>query len=117
MLLRAFAGGAFYRDVFEMDDEALRAAAAEEIGKVLKISAAPQRVWIHRYPKAMPQYHVGHLDLVSKIREIQRAYPGLFLCGNAYEGIGIPDCIRQAEREAEAAADYLYRKNPLLQNA
>lgn len=107
VLLRAFAGGAFYREVFEMDDETLGKAAVAEVSKILKIHAAPRQVLIRRYPNAMPQYHVGHLDLVSKIREILPGYPGLYLCGNAYEGIGIPDCITQAERSAEAIGVYL----------
>jgi len=50
----------------------------------------------------MAQYGVGHIDRVRAIRERERALPGLRLAGNAYDGIGVPDCIRSGENAADS---------------
>ena len=50
----------------------------------------------------MPQYHVGHLDRVRRIEELTAAHPRLALAGNAYEGVGIPDCIGSGQRRGGA---------------
>jgi oxygen-dependent protoporphyrinogen oxidase len=49
----------------------------------------------------MPQYHLGHLERVNRIEKRIASLPGLALAGNAYSGIGIPDCIRSGEQAAE----------------
>jgi oxygen-dependent protoporphyrinogen oxidase len=49
----------------------------------------------------MPQYHLGHLERVKRIRERLASLPGLALAGNAYSGLGIPDCIRSGEAAAD----------------
>ena len=56
----------------------------------------------------MPQYHVGHLDRVKQIEQRLASLSGLALAGNAYSGLGIPDCIRSGESAADLlAADFL----------
>jgi oxygen-dependent protoporphyrinogen oxidase len=50
----------------------------------------------------MPQYTLGHLDRVSKVRELVSRHPGLILAGNAFDGVGIPDCVRSGNLAAEA---------------
>ena len=62
---------------------------------------------VFRWPRAMPQYTVGHLDRLALIEQRLDAQPGLFLAGNAYRGIGIPDCIASGEAAAERAVMYL----------
>jgi oxygen-dependent protoporphyrinogen oxidase len=52
---------------------------------------------ITRYPEALPQYEVGHLEKVAEIEETISKYPGLFITGNGFRGFGITDCIRQAK--------------------
>ncbi len=52
----------------------------------------------------MPQYHVGHLWRVSEMEQALKEYAGLHLIGNGYRGIGIPDCVREAELAAERIA-------------
>jgi oxygen-dependent protoporphyrinogen oxidase len=49
----------------------------------------------------MPQYHVGHLNLVAQIEARAAALPGLELAGSAYRGVGVPQCIRSGEAAAE----------------
>jgi len=55
----------------------------------------------YRWPQSMPQYTVGHQERVSAIEVRLRLIPGLFLSGNAYYGVGIPDCIRNSRQLAE----------------
>jgi len=101
VVLRAFLGGALHRDVLEQDDASLERLVLEELRYALGISASPMFVSIHRHERAMPQYHVGHLDRVAAIEARQARWPGLALIGNSYRGIGLPDCIHRAELEAE----------------
>jgi oxygen-dependent protoporphyrinogen oxidase len=49
----------------------------------------------------MPQYHMGHQDRVARIQTLLAAHPRLALAGNAFEGVGIPDCVQSGERAAE----------------
>lgn len=101
VLFRAFVGGALNREILNADDSMLEIRVLEELVSVLKLSGVPVFSHIRRYPETMPQYHVGHTRLVELIFENLKDYPGLFLTGNSYRGIGIPDCIRQSEEVAE----------------
>lgn len=103
-LLRVFVGGVFGRDVFAMGDQALESLALQDLSALLKISGKPLFSCLSRYPGAMVQYGVNHLNLVSDIENESRKYSGLFLTGSSYRGVGIPDCIRDAERVAEQIA-------------
>ena len=86
----------------ERDDDTLVRDARGELGALMGIDAAPTLVRISRNPGAMPQYHVGHLDRVAAIESRLAAHPALSLAGNAYRGVGIPDCIARAEQLAES---------------
>ncbi|MDD5217924.1 MAG: protoporphyrinogen oxidase [Candidatus Omnitrophica bacterium] len=107
VLLRAFVGGALHREVYESDDETMLKIVRDELRHYLGIEKAPRFSSIRRYPHAMPQYRVGHLDLVRSIQSKATAFPGLYLAGNAFRGIGVPDCVKQAESAAEAMFEYL----------
>ena len=78
----------------------MEAAARGDIRFYLGITAPPLWSVVHRWPKAMPHYRVGHLDRVRTIEERIAALPGLALAGNAYRGIGIPDSIHSGEQAA-----------------
>lgn len=106
-LLRAFVGGALQPEFVELDDEQLVAICHEELRALLGVRGAPRFAVVSRHPRAMPQYHVGHLARVARIQERARTLPGLFLCGNGYEGVGIPDCIKSGETAALAALAWL----------
>jgi protoporphyrinogen/coproporphyrinogen III oxidase len=79
----------------------------EELRTVLGIQAAPQAQYVFRWPQAMPQYTLGHLERVKLIERRFESHPGLFCAGNAYHGIGIPDCIASGEMAAAQALQYL----------
>jgi len=66
----------------------------------LGISGEPLFVRVFRYIGASPQPSVGHSNRVARIQARLQRVPGLYVIGNAYDGVGIPDCIRLAERAA-----------------
>ena len=83
------------------EEAEIEALASNELRDLLGISAAPLFALTARHERAMAQYTVGHLDLVKAIEASAARHPGLALAGNAYSGIGIPDCIHSGEQAAE----------------
>ncbi|MNS21800.1 Protoporphyrinogen oxidase [compost metagenome] len=66
------------------------------------ITATPLFSEITRLPKSMPQYPVGHLQQIASLREeLNSKAPGLYVTGAAFEGVGLPDCIKQAKELAK----------------
>lgn len=100
-LIRTFVGGARAPEMAEMPDEKLVPLVLEELRGVLGISGKPIYQITAHWPRTMPQYHVGHLDLVARINDRSSAIAGLGLAGNAYDGVGIPACIHSGETAAE----------------
>ena len=99
--LRCFFGGTSDEAVLGESDEALIAIARQELRRILGLTAAPIQHFIARWPRAIAQYHVGHTQRIAEIRARAAEIPGLHLAGNAYEGIGIPDCIRTGRQAAK----------------
>ncbi len=82
----------------ELPDEELLATVRGELASLLNIAGEPLFHRIYRWPRSNPQYDVGHLDLVA---EIERALPaGLHVTGSPYKGVGLPDCVKQAQDTA-----------------
>ncbi len=100
-LLRVFVGGARQPDLAEMDDDRLLPLVEGELARLLRIRGAPCFCRVAHWPGTMPQYHVGHRELVAQIEARAAALPNLQLAGNAYHGVGIPDCIHGGESAAE----------------
>jgi len=69
--------------------------------EILGLTAQPVFTRVHRWPRSMAQYTVGHRRRVERIEERRKAIPGLELAGNAYTGIGVPDCARMGKQAAE----------------
>src|SRR5581483_2034440 len=101
-LLRVFVGGALNEAVLSEDDAALVRIAREQIGPLLGIRGEPLFSRVNRYPRAMPQYLVGHARRVDAIEGCLARLPGLRLAGGAYRGVGIADCVRSGEEAADA---------------
>ena len=101
-LLRAFVGGAMQQSLFEQDDAAMVESVRRELRALLGITSEPLLTRIHRHPQAMPQYRVGHLDRMARIDAALAKHAGLAVAGNAYRGVGIPDCVHSGEMAAEA---------------
>jgi len=103
VLLRVYAGRYGGRDVTTDSDEQVVARARDELG-FLGVNAEPIFARIHRWPRGMPQYVLGHLDRVERIETALLSLPGLAVAGAAYRGVGIPDCIASGEAAAESVA-------------
>ena len=101
LVLRAFVGGALQAHYLDRDDPTLISAVLRDLRDLLQIQAEPVRTLVTRWPRAMAQYHVGHLARVTAIRAAEKQLPGLALIGNGYEGVGIPDIIAQADLAAQ----------------
>ncbi|MFW6068730.1 MAG: protoporphyrinogen oxidase [Chloroflexota bacterium] len=99
VLIRAFFGGSRTPHMMDVDDEELLTVVRSEIASIMGVRATPLFHKIFRYPDANPQYDVGHLERVA---EIENALPPrLFVTGSPYRGIGIPDCVHQAQNTVE----------------
>lgn len=109
-LIRAFVGRAGQEDVFEQSDEDLLKLVREEMRTTLGVTAPPMFQRVFRWPLAMPQYTLGHLERLAVIEKRLAAHPGLFVAGNAYRGVGIPDCIQSGEMAAEKAMAFIRMK-------
>jgi oxygen-dependent protoporphyrinogen oxidase len=103
VLIRVFLGGACQRDVFDLPDNQIATIAHEELAALLTIRGEPVLQSMTRWAGAMPQYHVGHLERVARISQRLKAQPGLALAGNAYHGVGVPQCVQSGEQAAEEA--------------
>jgi len=99
-LIRCFLGGARQEQTLEMPDEKILSRVRDELRQILGISAEPIFTRIYRWKSAMAQYNVGHVERVQRIDALCSQIPTLALAGNAYRGIGIPDCIRSGENAA-----------------
>ncbi len=84
----------------QRDDAELAWVAQSELAAATGILDAPIDTRVTRWGGALPQYAVGHLDRVDRIRRAVATQPGLAVCGAAYEGVGIPACIQSGERAA-----------------
>ena len=100
-VLRAFLGGMKNEALLSESDEFLVAAVRRELMEILGIDAEPERTQVSRWRRAMAQYAVGHQERIARIKERTAALPGLKLVGNAYDGIGISDCIRLGRKAAQ----------------
>jgi protoporphyrinogen/coproporphyrinogen III oxidase len=107
-LIRVFVGRAGRPDPLHLSDQELVAVVREELRTVLGVTAAPMLHRIYRWPDAMPQYTLGHLDRLATIDRRLAAHPGLFLAGAAYRGVGIPDCIQSGESAAASALSHVH---------
>jgi len=100
--LRCFFSGAGNDAVLSESDDSLIAIARAELRTILGLTAAPIFTDIYRWPRSMAQYVVGHGARLKEIESHASAVPGLHLAGNAYTGIGIPDCIRTGRQAASS---------------
>jgi protoporphyrinogen/coproporphyrinogen III oxidase len=100
-LLRVFVGGARHPELAEMPDDQLLSLVRKHTETLLHIQGDPVFCDIAHWPRTMPQYHVGHKDLVASIESRVASIPNIQLAGNAYHGVGIPDCIHGGELAAE----------------
>ena len=96
-VVRCFLGGSRDEQVLQLTDENILNIVRDELRQILGVKADPLFTRLYRWKGAMAQYTVGHLERLQRIEGLVKPLPGLALAGNAYRGIGVPDCIRSGE--------------------
>jgi oxygen-dependent protoporphyrinogen oxidase len=86
---------------FSTDPDVSDQAMRTDLQRLMGISAEPLFALCNRWPETMPQYTVGHAARVAELEARVDSIPGLHLAGNAYHGIGIPDCVRSAKEAVD----------------
>jgi protoporphyrinogen/coproporphyrinogen III oxidase len=104
-VVRCYVGADGEDDVLEAPDADLVEACVRHLAAVVELPAEAEHAAVHRWPRSMPQYEVGHEDRVRRIRDSLPA--GIFLVGNAYDGVGVADTVRGANETAERVAAFL----------
>jgi len=99
-LLRAFFGGEHLSPDDARSDAALAQEALSELEKILGPLPSPDFHVVRRWPRSLPQYEVGHLERMASLNAVVAEQPNLYLLGNAYRGVGLPDLIRDARKAA-----------------
>lgn len=108
VLLRCYVGHSEDQLSVKLDDESLIAAVREDIRRSVGLTAEPLFTEITRLDHSMPQYPIGHVDAIRDMRiELSEKLPGVWVTGAAFDGVGLPDCIRQGKAGARIMLDYL----------
>lgn len=103
-LFTCMVGGTRRPELSSLGEDELVARIQAEVVPLLGARAAPVFRQVIRWSKGIPQYNVGHLARVERVEAAARGLPGLWLTGNAYRGVGLNDCIRNAAALAEELA-------------
>jgi len=104
LLVRASVGRIGEEHALQRSDADLLAAAAAEVADLLNLSGLPDADSITRWGGGLPQYTVGHLERVTTVRSAVARHPGLAVAGAAYDGVGVPACIRSGHAAVDVIA-------------
>jgi protoporphyrinogen/coproporphyrinogen III oxidase len=100
-LLRCFLAGANAEKVWPLSNDQIVGIVRNELQQILGLRAEPLFARVYKWESAMAQYGVGHLDRLDRIERLCQQLPGIALAGNAFRGIGIPDCVRSGRDAAK----------------
>lgn len=106
-LIRGYVGRAGAEVADGTSDQALLEVVLDELKRTMQVDDQPAGYRIQRWMKGSPQYTMGHCDTLKKIDESLTRFPGLYLSGASYRGVGIPDCIREASNAVTSMFEYL----------
>jgi protoporphyrinogen/coproporphyrinogen III oxidase len=106
-IVRCSVGRVGEEALLQRDDAELARLAATDLAAATGVRGAPVAVRVSRWGGGLPQYAVGHLERVARIRAAVATLPGLAVCGAAYDGVGIPACIASARLAADRVLAYL----------
>jgi oxygen-dependent protoporphyrinogen oxidase len=101
VLLRSMIGGAKNPVIETFDDNKVADVVLSELKGIMGLNTDPDFTRVYRWDRAIPQYAVGHIRILDFIEKKLENYPGLYLTGNAYKGIGINDCVENSQKLAE----------------
>ncbi|NIK77304.1 oxygen-dependent protoporphyrinogen oxidase [Paenibacillus castaneae] len=103
VLLRCYVGRAGDEESVKLSDADLIKAVRRDIEETMGIRVEPIFTEITRLNHSMPQYPVGHIENVKRLRaRLEQELPGIWITGAAFDGVGLPDCIRQGKEAAQA---------------
>ena len=100
VVIRCFLGGELNPEAVLWDEEKIKVVLNEELAQILGFDNHPTEIYIRRYPMSMPRFALGHREEISGVMHRLSRHLGLALCGSAYHGIGIPDCVRSGDLAA-----------------
>jgi protoporphyrinogen/coproporphyrinogen III oxidase len=103
-LVRAFFGGKAAERLMRCGNDEAASVARLELARVLGPLPEPQVTVVRRWPRSLPQYGVGHLERMAELNERVSTFDGLWLLGNGYRGVGVPDLVRDARYAARRTA-------------
>jgi protoporphyrinogen/coproporphyrinogen III oxidase len=107
-LLRCYVGKPDDQEAVDLSDEEIVDLVLKDLNKTMNITAKPKFHIVTRWRKSMPQYTVGHLEKMAKVKQqLDEELPGVYLAGGSFEGVGIPGCIDQAEAAVKKVIKYL----------
>jgi oxygen-dependent protoporphyrinogen oxidase len=104
-LLRCFFAGRNAESVWALGDDQIVGIVRNELQQILGLRAEPLFARVYKWKSAMAQYGVGHLDRLERMERLRQQLPGLALAGNAYRGIGVPDCVRSGRDAAKQVVE------------
>jgi len=104
-LVRAFFGGKAAERMMRCGNDETAAVARLELAQILGPLPEPQMTVVRRWPRSLPQYGVGHLERMKELDERVHALDGLWLLGNGYRGVGVPDLIRDSRIAARRVVE------------
>ncbi|PWU67774.1 protoporphyrinogen oxidase [Gracilibacillus dipsosauri] len=107
-LLRCYVGRPGDEEVIHLSDDGLEELVLADLNKIMRIDGKPLFSVVTRWENAMPQYRVGHKQMVEKLEgDLMEHLPGVYVAGSPYKGIGIPDCIDQGEETVKKMLEFL----------
>jgi oxygen-dependent protoporphyrinogen oxidase len=104
---RTMIGGATDPEAANLSNDSLLDLVTGELREIIGIKGTPTCTRIFKYEKGIPQFVCGHPDKMKRLAEMQKKYPGLFFTGNAYDGVGLNDCITRSDRAVEGLGRFL----------
>lgn len=107
LLARVFIGGKEAEEWMERADPEIREEVLSELKRIAGIESVPLFTRVFRWPKSMPEYSLGHETRIATLNKLAKLEGNLFLTGNLFAGVGIPDCIQHAEITADEIAQTL----------
>ncbi|NUP81164.1 MAG: protoporphyrinogen oxidase [Nonomuraea sp.] len=110
LIVRCSIGRIGEEHLLQRDDGELVSLATAEMADVMGARGLPADTRVTRWGGGLPQYNVGHLDRVARVRAAVSGAPGLAVCGAAYDGIGIPACVGTARTAAARILDHLSQR-------
>lgn len=107
VLIRCFIGRGEGKDWTKEPDSVIVGHARKELERLIGMTAEPTLTRVFKWPRAMPQYRVGHLERMDRVDRLMAQAPGLYVGGAAFRGVGLPDCVREGTQAAQRAVQYL----------